>query len=134
MAADYIKQIWVPDTFFVNEKTAYFHVATQENQFLRITHLGEILRSMRLTVKATCPMDLSYFPMDSQLCTLEIESYGYTMADLVYSWHDGVQSVQVGLQYNVLSHFFIDLIRSVQRSPWQSSMLWATDREECWRS
>ena len=44
VAADYIKQIWVPDTFFVNEKTAYFHVATQENQFLRITHLGEILR------------------------------------------------------------------------------------------
>ena len=27
-------------------------------------------------------MDLSLFPMDSQLCTLEIESYGYTMADL----------------------------------------------------
>merc|ERR1712016_470424 len=27
--------------------------------------------------------------MDSQLCTLEIESYGYTMADLVYFWNDG---------------------------------------------
>ena len=100
VAADYIRQIWVPDTFFVNEKTAYFHKATQENQFLRITHLGEILRSMRLTVKATCPMDLSYFPMDSQLCTLEIESYGYTMADLVYSWHDGLNSVQV--RYHIL--------------------------------
>ena len=55
---------------------------------------------MRLTVKATCPMDLSYFPMDSQLCTLEIESYGYTMADLVYSWHDGLNSVQV--RYHIL--------------------------------
>ena len=29
-------------------------------------------------------MDLTLFPMDSQLCTLEIESYGYTMTDLVY--------------------------------------------------
>lgn len=106
VAADYIKQIWVPDTFFVNEKTAYFHVATQENQFLRITHLGEILRSMRLTVKATCPMDLSYFPMDSQLCTLEIESYGYTMADLVFSWHDGIQSVQVDPRVG-LSEFYV---------------------------
>ena len=38
---------------------------------------------MRLTVKATCPMDLTYFPMDSQMCTLEIESYGYTMDDMV---------------------------------------------------
>ena len=44
VAADYIRQIWVPDTFFVNEKTAYFHSATQDNQFLRIMHTGEILR------------------------------------------------------------------------------------------
>ena len=95
VGADYIRQIWVPDTFFVNEKVARFHAATQENQFLRITHLGEILRSMRLTVKATCPMDLTYFPMDSQLCTLEIESYGYTMDDVVYQWNSGISSVQV---------------------------------------
>ena len=56
---------------------------------LRIMHTGEILRSMRLTIKATCPMDLSNFPMDSQLCTVEIESFGYTMTDLRYKWADG---------------------------------------------
>ena len=44
VGADYIHQIWVPDTFFVNEKVARFHAATQENQFLRITSKGEILR------------------------------------------------------------------------------------------
>ncbi len=47
VGAEYIKLIWVPDTFFVNEKTAYFHEATTENQFLRILHTGEILRSIR---------------------------------------------------------------------------------------
>ena len=52
-------------------------------------HTGEILRSMRLTIKATCNMDLSNFPMDSQLCTVEIESFGYTMTDLRYMWNDG---------------------------------------------
>ena len=51
VGADYIKLIWVPDTFFVNEKSAQFHAATQDNQFLRITDKGEILRSIRLTVK-----------------------------------------------------------------------------------
>ena len=29
VGADYIKLIWVPDTFFVNEKEARFHAATQ---------------------------------------------------------------------------------------------------------
>lgn len=50
VGAEYIKLIWVPDTFFVNEKTAYFHDATTENQFLRILHTGEILRSIRWVV------------------------------------------------------------------------------------
>ena len=75
--------IWVPDTFFVNEKTALFHQATTENQFLRIMHTGDILRSIRLTIKATCPLNLEYFPMDKQMCTLEIESFGYTMSGIV---------------------------------------------------
>ena len=40
-------------------------------------------------------MDLSLFPMNSQLCTLVLESYGYTMADLVYVWNDVTKSVEV---------------------------------------
>ena len=31
----------------------------------------------RLTITASCPMDLQYFPMDSQLCYIEIESCEY---------------------------------------------------------
>ena len=31
----------------------------------------------RLTITASCPMDLQYFPMDSQLCYIEIESCKY---------------------------------------------------------
>ena len=52
VGAEYIQSIWVPDTFFVNEKTAYFHKATTENQFLRILHTGEILRSIRYVENA----------------------------------------------------------------------------------
>ena len=109
VGAEYIKLIWVPDTFFVNEKIALFHQATTENQFLRIMHTGEILRSMRLTIKATCPMNLANFPMDTQMCTVEIESFGYTMADLKYAWNSGETSVQMSPdvalpQFNVLGH------------------------------
>ncbi|XP_059079310.1 gamma-aminobutyric acid receptor subunit beta-like isoform X1 [Tigriopus californicus] len=109
VGAEYIKMIWVPDTFFVNEKKAYFHDATTDNQFLRILHTGAILRSIRLTITASCPMDLQYFPMDRQLCYIEIESFGYTMSDIRYKWNDGLNSVQISAdvslpQFKVLGH------------------------------
>jgi len=109
VGAEYIKLIWVPDTFFVNEKVALFHQATTENQFLRIMWSGDVLRSIRLTIKATCPLDLQYFPMDKQMCTLEIESFGYTMSDLKFRWEDGPKSVQMSPdvslpQFDVLGH------------------------------
>ncbi|CAL8139034.1 unnamed protein product [Orchesella dallaii] len=74
VSSEFLKSIWVPNTIFPNEKTSYFHTATINNEFFRISQTGDILRSMRLTVCASCPMDLRHFPMDSQLCTIEIES------------------------------------------------------------
>jgi len=107
--ADYIQNIWVPDTFFVNEKEARYHHSTVDNQFLRILHTGDILRSIRMTVKASCPLDLQNYPMDKQLCSLEIESFGFTMSDIRFRWQDGLKSVQcspdVSLPaFNVVGH------------------------------
>ncbi|KAH7645589.1 gamma-aminobutyric acid receptor subunit beta-like isoform x2 [Dermatophagoides farinae] len=93
VGAEVAQKIWVPDTFFANEKVASFHSATTPNTFLRISSSGEVYRSIRLTVTASCPMNLQYFPMDSQLCTIEIESYGYSMADIVYIWSKGKESI-----------------------------------------
>ncbi|XP_055701421.1 gamma-aminobutyric acid receptor subunit beta isoform X10 [Phlebotomus papatasi] len=109
VGSEFIKNIWVPDTFFVNEKQSYFHIATTSNEFIRIHHSGSITRSIRLTITASCPMNLQYFPMDRQLCHIEIESFGYTMRDIRYFWRDGLNSVgmssEVELpQFRVLGH------------------------------
>ncbi|XP_065092246.1 gamma-aminobutyric acid receptor subunit beta isoform X5 [Ochlerotatus camptorhynchus] len=109
VGSEFIKNIWVPDTFFVNEKQSYFHIATTSNEFIRIHHSGSITRSIRLTITASCPMNLQYFPMDRQLCHIEIESFGYTMRDIRYFWKDGLSSVgmssEVELpQFRVLGH------------------------------
>ena len=47
VGAEVADKIWVPDTFFANEKQAYFHKATTFNTFLRIGHMGDVFRSIR---------------------------------------------------------------------------------------
>ncbi|CAG0905099.1 unnamed protein product, partial [Darwinula stevensoni] len=74
VGVEYINRIWVPDTFFANEKQSYPHTATTSNELLRISSDGSIYRAIRLTITAGCPMDLRFFPMDRQLCSIEIES------------------------------------------------------------
>lgn len=99
VGAEFAEKIWLPDTFFANEKTATFHKATTENTFIRIAHNGRVYRSIRLTVTCSCPMDLQYFPMDRQRCKIEIESYGYNTRDIDYRWERGDASVS--LQTNI---------------------------------
>lgn len=93
VGAEFAEKIWLPDTFFANEKTATFHKATTENTFIRIMSTGGVYRSIRLTVTCSCPMDLQYFPMDRQRCKIEIESYGYNTKDINYQWEKGDNSV-----------------------------------------
>uniref|UniRef100_A0A3Q2Q651 Glycine receptor, alpha 4b n=1 Tax=Fundulus heteroclitus TaxID=8078 RepID=A0A3Q2Q651_FUNHE len=89
-----LDSIWKPDLFFANEKGANFHEVTTDNKLLRIFQNGNVLYSIRLTLTLSCPMDLKNFPMDSQTCTMQLESFGYTMNDLIFEWLD-VGAVQV---------------------------------------
>ncbi|XP_056266119.1 glycine receptor subunit beta-like [Pseudoliparis swirei] len=90
--------LWKPDLFFANEKTANFHDVTQDNILLFIFRNGDILISMRLSVTLACPLDLQLFPMDTQRCKMQMESYGYTTSDLVFMWQsDPVQMDQIAL-------------------------------------
>merc|ERR1712110_1241740 len=102
-------KIWTPDTFFVNSKAILRHDSFNDECFSRHMDNGDTLLSRRMTVKGHCPMDLTLFPFDSQLCFLEIESYKYTMSDVYYGWEDGNNSVQIGSdvslpQFKVLGH------------------------------
>ncbi|KAM9449556.1 glycine receptor, beta a isoform 1-T1 [Clarias gariepinus] len=96
--------LWKPDLFFANEKNANFHDVTQENILLFIFRNGDVLISMRLSVTLSCPLDLTLFPMDTQLCKMQLESYGYTTKDLVFMWQSGdpVQMDEIALpQFDV---------------------------------
>uniref|UniRef100_A0A8C5ZCL1 Glycine receptor subunit alpha-4 n=1 Tax=Marmota marmota marmota TaxID=9994 RepID=A0A8C5ZCL1_MARMA len=90
-----LDSIWKPDLFFANEKGANFHEVTTDNKLLRIFKNGNVLYSIRLTLILSCPMDLKNFPMDIQTCTMQLESFGYTMNDLVFEWLEDAPAVQV---------------------------------------
>ena len=69
---------------FLNISAAYlyFSLCVQNILFLYIQFISSrsysnIKNFFRLTITASCPMDLQYFPMDSQLCYIEIESCKY---------------------------------------------------------
>ncbi|XP_063070546.1 glycine receptor subunit alpha-2 [Engraulis encrasicolus] len=93
-----LDSIWKPDLFFANEKGANFHDVTTDNKLLRIFKDGTVLYSIRLTLILSCPMDLKNFPMDVQTCTMQLESFGYTMNDLIFEWtSEGPVQVAEGL-------------------------------------
>ncbi|KPI91198.1 Gamma-aminobutyric acid receptor subunit alpha-6 [Papilio xuthus] len=83
-----LERIWRPDTYFYNGKHSYVHTITVPNKLLRISQHGDILYSMRLTIKAKCPMELRNFPMDRQSCPLILGSYAYSNQQLVYQWQN----------------------------------------------
>ncbi|XP_078287410.1 glycine receptor subunit alpha-3-like isoform X2 [Rhinoraja longicauda] len=83
-----LDSIWKPDLFFANEKGANFHEVTTDNKLLRIFKNGIVLYSIRLTLILSCPMDLKNFPMDVQTCIMQLESFGYTMNDLIFEWQE----------------------------------------------
>nr|WES13121.1 glutamate-gated chloride channel subunit E [Caligus rogercresseyi] len=80
------KKVWMPDTFFRNEKEGKFHNIIQPNLYIRVFPNGDILYSIRISLTLSCPMSLELFPLDTQTCYLRVASYGWTMDDVVYNW------------------------------------------------
>ena len=79
----------MPDTFFRNEKEAKKHEIIVPNVYVRIYPNGDILYSIRylftimtciitlfvrISLTLACPMDLRLYPLDKQVCVLQIAS------------------------------------------------------------
>ncbi|CAF1054821.1 unnamed protein product [Adineta ricciae] len=93
LTGEIIDKFWLPDTFFPNDKSAYLHDVTEKNKMIRINGNGDILYGMRFTSTLACMMDLRRYPLDRQNCTVEVESYGYTQADVIMRWKSGRSSI-----------------------------------------
>ncbi|XP_058885459.1 gamma-aminobutyric acid receptor subunit beta-3 isoform X2 [Acipenser ruthenus] len=108
-------QLWVPDTYFLNDKKSFVHGVTVKNRMIRLHPDGTVLYGLRITTTAACMMDLRRYPLDEQNCTLEIESYGYTTDDIGFYWKGGDSAV-TGVGKIELPQFSIVEYRLVSRN------------------
>ncbi|XP_069055437.1 gamma-aminobutyric acid receptor subunit pi [Pleurodeles waltl] len=102
-----VQLLWVPDTYIVDSKKSFLHDITVENRLIRLFANGTVLYAIRITTTVSCKMDLAKYPMDKQTCQLQLESWGYTMDDLAYSWLRGNDSVS-GMDSLRLSQYTVE--------------------------
>uniref|UniRef100_A0A8R1U1I6 Gamma-aminobutyric acid receptor subunit beta n=1 Tax=Onchocerca volvulus TaxID=6282 RepID=A0A8R1U1I6_ONCVO len=114
LSGDFSQRIWVPDTFLANDKQSFLHDVTEKNKMIRIEHNGQITYGMRFTTTLACHMDLRNYPLDNQNCTVEIESYGYTISEVLMRWNQpkavfGIDKADVP-QFQILDYQTLDRI------------------------
>ncbi|KAJ7391669.1 hypothetical protein OS493_017366 [Desmophyllum pertusum] len=95
LPADSKKFIWLPDTVFLNVRSATIHDVISENSKVSINPEGLVTYSARITMTAGCPMDLTDYPIDEQNCDLEMSTYAYTRDELDFEWLEGSAADQV---------------------------------------
>uniref|UniRef100_A0A914EM38 Uncharacterized protein n=1 Tax=Acrobeloides nanus TaxID=290746 RepID=A0A914EM38_9BILA len=67
-------QLWLPDLYFANARTAFFHHTYKTEIFSRVT----------LTV--ACNLQLANYPIDHQACNIRILSYAYIANQVNVTW------------------------------------------------
>jgi cation transporter family protein len=97
-------KLWKPDTFFRNEKEADYHAITVMNQLIRINASGFVRYTSKISATLSCPMKLHKYPLDTQICPMMFESFGYTMDTMYFAWLDSPIDIDAGLQ---LPQFFL---------------------------
>ncbi|XP_010895936.2 gamma-aminobutyric acid receptor subunit pi isoform X2 [Esox lucius] len=102
-----VSLLWIPDTFIPDSKRSFLHDVTVDNRLIRIFSNGTVLYALRITATIACNMDLTKYPMDRQVCTLQLESWGYNLQDVVFYWTRGNDSVK-GLDTLRLAQYSVE--------------------------
>ncbi|XP_077516686.1 gamma-aminobutyric acid receptor subunit alpha-6-like isoform X2 [Amblyomma americanum] len=104
----FLELVWTPDTYFFNGQSSYLHKVTVPNKFVRLFHDGRLMYSMRLTIKASCPMHLRKYPLDMQACPLEIGSFAYSSKEVVFKWK-GPEPVVISPDVTLSQYEFVNI-------------------------
>ncbi|KAK0415934.1 hypothetical protein QR680_012200 [Steinernema hermaphroditum] len=81
-----LNQIWLPDLYFANARTAYFHDVTVPNFNMFIDKEGRVSYGTRVTLNVACNLNLKNYPLDQQLCLIKIISYAHVKSEMNTTW------------------------------------------------
>lgn len=93
-------QLWLPDLYFTNARSATFHDVTIPNFNMFIAQDGTVSYSTRVTLNVACALNLVDYPMDTQMCSIRVQSYAYIANQVTVRWFhkDPVQrNPEIGL-------------------------------------
>ncbi|XP_037782081.1 glutamate-gated chloride channel alpha-like [Penaeus monodon] len=88
------------------------------NVLYRIYKTGDVLYSMRVTLRLSCHMEFREYPLDSQVCGVHVTSYANTDDLVKYRWladrpidlPEGLEIAQfelLGFSANATSHAYV---------------------------
>ena len=109
------QSFWIPDSAFPNVKHVnHPQPSTFSDMVLTIQSSGTISLSRRMSVTASCEMDLHDFPLDCQKCSLEIQSFGHSVQDVEHKWRSGDNSDEDRSLFST-SSFLVTGVRHQER-------------------
>ncbi|VDK31207.1 unnamed protein product [Gongylonema pulchrum] len=88
LAAHKLPHLWTPNVCLVNSKKVTIHASPSQNILLMVFPNGTVWLNYRVSLQGPCQLDLTYFPMDTQHCSLIFESYSYNTAEVRIIWRD----------------------------------------------
>uniref|UniRef100_A0AC35U6J2 Ligand-gated ion channel 50 n=1 Tax=Rhabditophanes sp. KR3021 TaxID=114890 RepID=A0AC35U6J2_9BILA len=82
-----LQKLWIPNTCFINSKSAQIHESPFKNVFLMVFANGTLWTNYRMKLTGPCDMNLIRFPFDKQKCFLTFESFNYNTGEVRMQWN-----------------------------------------------
>ncbi|OWF51924.1 Neuronal acetylcholine receptor subunit alpha-10 [Mizuhopecten yessoensis] len=75
------RKIWLPKMFLCNPADSFLPIGSKHFQ-VKVISNGSVLWTPGALMKGTCAPDVSKFPFDQQICTLEVSPWGYSSKEV----------------------------------------------------
>ncbi|CAG0887096.1 unnamed protein product [Cyprideis torosa] len=117
---DFIRDIFtIPDSLNIRQ-----HLAIQKHISLKYTQMEVVRASIfcslsGLKLTFSCMMELSKYPLDSQVCTMEIASFSKTMKELELKWQTTGDPVKMYQGLKMPQFAIVDIVTSTCQESFQ---------------